>query len=70
MWNDPIVAELHAIREAHARQFHYNVQAIFADLKQQEQHSGRTYVRLPVKRRVANRANPLRKPKLSAPTPV
>ena len=70
MWNDPIVAELHAIREAHAQQFQYDVQAIFADLKQQEQHSGRRYVRLPIKRRIANHAKPLRQPTLSAPTPV
>jgi hypothetical protein len=33
MWQDPIVAELHRYREAHAKKFNYDIWAIHADLK-------------------------------------
>ncbi len=37
-WEDPIVAEIHAIREAHAKRFNYNLDAIFQDhLKKQSE---------------------------------
>jgi hypothetical protein len=35
-WDDPIVAELHAIREAHAKKFNYDLDAIFTDIKEYE----------------------------------
>jgi hypothetical protein len=35
-WEDPIVAELHAIREAHAKKFNYDLVAIFNDIKEYE----------------------------------
>lgn len=34
MFNDPIIEELHQIREAHAAKFNYDWQAIYDDLKQ------------------------------------
>jgi hypothetical protein len=36
-WEDPIVAEMHAIREAHAEKFGYDLDAIFEDFKAFEQ---------------------------------
>ena len=36
-WEDPIVAELHAVREAHAKKFNYDLDAIFKDFKNYEQ---------------------------------
>jgi hypothetical protein len=38
-----------ATRDAHAARFHYDLDAIFRDLKEQEKNSGRTFVsfRLP-----------------------
>jgi hypothetical protein len=32
MWQDPIVAETRALRDEYARQFNYDIDAIFADL--------------------------------------
>ncbi|MBE9117273.1 hypothetical protein IQ249_15335 [Lusitaniella coriacea LEGE 07157] len=36
IWEDPIVAEVRAIREAHARQFNYDLTAIVEDLMQKQ----------------------------------
>lgn len=47
MWEDPIVAEVRKIREAHAAQFNYDLKAIYQDLKQQEQASERAFVSYP-----------------------
>ncbi|HJS17961.1 MAG TPA: hypothetical protein VJ785_04390 [Anaerolineales bacterium] len=46
MWNDPIVEEVRKVREAHAQKFHYDLQAIVADLKKQQKASGRKFVTL------------------------
>ena len=37
MWTDPIVEELHRIREAHAARFNHDLQAIVGDLRRLEQ---------------------------------
>jgi len=42
--NDPIVDEVRRERDAHAARFHYDLDAIFRDIKQQEKKSGRTFV--------------------------
>ena len=42
--SDPIVDEVRRIRDAHAAKFHYDPEAIFRDIKEQERRSGRTYV--------------------------
>lgn len=47
MWDDPIVAEVRKVREAHAAQFNYDLEAIYRDLKAKEQSSGRRFVRYP-----------------------
>ena len=44
MWEDPIVAEVRKVREAHAAKFSYDLLAIYRDLKEQEKRSGRTFV--------------------------
>jgi hypothetical protein len=45
--NDPIVDEVRRIRDAHAARFNYDLDAIFQDIKEQEQNSGRTFVSPP-----------------------
>lgn len=50
MWHDPIVEEVRKVREAHAAEFNYDLEAIVADLKEKERKSGRTYVRLAPRR--------------------
>ncbi|MCX6053906.1 MAG: hypothetical protein NTZ74_03135 [Chloroflexi bacterium] len=47
MWNDPIVEEVRAVRDAHARKFKYLIKAIAADLKKQQKGSGRQVVSRP-----------------------
>jgi hypothetical protein len=44
MMNDPIVAEVREVRERHAAQFNYDLDAIYRDLKEREKTSGRSYV--------------------------
>jgi hypothetical protein len=46
MWIDEIVEEVRAIREAHAARLGYDLDAIYQDLKEQEQHSQRQIVTL------------------------
>ena len=36
MWNDEIVDEVRAIRDAHAAKFGYDLRAIYTDLKKSE----------------------------------
>jgi len=42
--NDPIVDEIRRIRDAHAAQFNYNLDAMFRDIKEQEKRGGLTFV--------------------------
>jgi len=49
MWVDVIVEETRKAREAHAARFNYDLEAIYEDLKKQEQEGGRNVVSLPPK---------------------
>ena len=40
MWEDPIVAEVHRIREKLAAEFNYDVKAIFADMRKRQSALG------------------------------
>ena len=44
MWNDPIVDEIREIRDAHAEKYHYDLEAIAADLKEQQKLGKRQIV--------------------------
>ncbi|OQX28022.1 MAG: hypothetical protein BWK80_02380 [Desulfobacteraceae bacterium IS3] len=44
MWRDSVVEEIRAIREEHARQYKYDIRAIFSALKEEEKKSGRKTV--------------------------
>jgi hypothetical protein len=46
MWKDEIVGEIHQIREAYAKSFDYDLNAIFEDLRKKEAESGREVVSL------------------------
>lgn len=50
MWQDPIVADIHKIRQEYAKKFNFDLNAIFHDLKKQEKKSGIQTVSLPIKR--------------------
>jgi len=47
---DEIVEEVRRAREAYAKQFNYDLRAIFADIKKRQADSGRELVSLPAKR--------------------
>ena len=42
--NDPIVDEVRRIRDEHAARFNYDLRAIFADIREQQERSGLTFV--------------------------
>lgn len=46
MTNDPIIEELHRIREEYAASFNYDMDAIVADLRAKQAKSDRKVVRL------------------------
>jgi hypothetical protein len=49
MWEDKIVAEVRAVRQAHAEKFGFDLGAIFEDLKQEERRSQRETLTFPPK---------------------
>ncbi len=49
MWTDPIVSEIRKIRDAHAARCDFDLSKIIAELKAQEEKSGRIYVNRPAK---------------------
>jgi hypothetical protein len=54
---DDILLEVRKAREAYAKEFGYDLQAIHRDLKAQEQASGRRIVSLPPRRPKPSMAN-------------
>lgn len=46
MYDDPIVQEIHRIREVLCQKFQFDVQRIFADVKQREQQHEHKLVKL------------------------
>ncbi len=49
-WENPIVEEVRKVRDAYARQFNYDLDAIYRDLKDKERKSGRRVVPCPAKK--------------------
>jgi hypothetical protein len=50
MQSDPIVEEVRSAREAYARQFDFDLWALYRDLQEQERTSRRELVSLPPRR--------------------
>lgn len=46
---DPIIAEVRAVRDAHAARFDYDVAAIFRDIRARQKSSARDYVCYPAR---------------------
>ena len=55
MWQDEILDEIHKIREAHAKSFNYDLDAMFADWQKRQSEGGREVVNLPPKRNLTAR---------------
>ncbi|MSR59893.1 MAG: hypothetical protein EXS05_20015 [Planctomycetaceae bacterium] len=47
MIDDPIVAEIRRVRDAHMQKFNFDLHAIFRDLKEQQRASGRRFISFP-----------------------
>jgi hypothetical protein len=54
--NDPIIDEIRKVREAHASQFNYDLDAIFRDIKEREKQSRRKFVAFPPRKAEPNEA--------------
>ena len=52
-WEDPIVEEVRKARDAYAKRFNYDLDAIYRDLKEKERRSGRVVVPCPTKQEAA-----------------
>ncbi|MBI1927988.1 hypothetical protein HYR99_27570 [Candidatus Poribacteria bacterium] len=50
MIKDPVVEEVRQLRDEYAKQFTYDLEAIYRDLKEQEKKGGRKYVLLSPRR--------------------
>ena len=50
MNQDDVMAELRAAREAYAKQFNYDLRAMYEDLKRKQEQGGQSVVTLPPKR--------------------
>jgi hypothetical protein len=50
MWHDPIVDEIHKVREEYARQFDFDVDAICKDIQNKQIASGRQLVSFPARK--------------------
>jgi hypothetical protein len=48
-WEDEIVAEVRAVRDAYAQRFAYDVRAICRDLKRSQDAGNRKVIPLPIK---------------------
>ena len=44
---DPIIAEVHRVRDANGARFDYDVARIFQDIRERQEKSDRKYVRYP-----------------------
>ena len=64
MIDDPIIAEVRQAREQHAARFHFDLQAIYQDLKEQETSGGRQLVAFPWQKRRDTRTTPRIKQRL------
>ena len=53
---ESIVDEVRRVRDAHAAMFHYDLDAIFQDIKEQEKKSGLKFVSYPPRRTEPNQA--------------
>jgi hypothetical protein len=59
MWQDPIVEEIHKVREALAAQFQYDVQALGKFFQAQQAAEHRVVVTRPPRRRPEAAQNPI-----------
>ena len=57
---DPIIAEVHAVRDEYSARFDYDVGRMFQDIRARQKASEREYVCYPARRAVADVGTPLK----------
>lgn len=67
MWQDPIVAETRSLRDEYARQFNYDVNAIFEDLMAKQAAHPECVVSLPPRKVSAEYTDLIEREKLFPP---
>ena len=65
--NDPIIDEIRKVREAHASQFNFDLDAIFRDIKEREKQGRRKFVSFPPRNAEPNQVLPTTGDGISAP---
>lgn len=55
MWRDPIVEEIHRIRDEHAKKFNHDLHAMFEDIRREQMASGRKVVSRPSRKPVVHK---------------
>lgn len=56
MTKDPIVAQVRKVRDAYAKKFNYDLDAIYQDLKEWEKQTGHTYDLPPKAKKTSKKA--------------
>ncbi len=58
-WEDPIVEEVRKVRDAYAKRFNYDLDAIYRDLKAKERRSERVVKPCPTQQKEATSPTPV-----------
>lgn len=53
---DPVVEEIRRVREAYTARFKHDLDAMYEDIRKQEELSGRTFIRLPPRKAIPSRS--------------
>ena len=67
MTPDPVIAELHRIKDDIAKEFNYDVHALFEHIRQLEKTSGRTYVSFVKPKKTSKKSSVAAKKKTARP---
>jgi hypothetical protein len=58
IWTDPIIEDLHRIREDLATRFNFDIQAIVEDIRKRQNESGHPVVSFATRKTTASATNP------------
>ena len=67
MTPDPVISELHRIKDEIAKEFNYDVHALFEHIRQLEKASGRTYVSFEKPKKITKKRAATAKKKTARP---
>jgi hypothetical protein len=59
IWKDEIVEEVHRIREEYAAKFDHDIDAIYADIRRQQDESDREFISFPPRKPMSRAKKPV-----------